>query len=308
MNRQTFLNYLEEPSRLYQLSLVELQGLVLEYPYSASLRLLLLLKARLEDHPRKAEMLQQASSRTFDRAHLYDLLRDLDREERQREEKEERLELPELDKLDFAFPEPELREATEVDIPTSKLATSVVQPISTPPPPSVTIEEITADEVEQLSFEAEDLPKKTVEPKAVAEPVTIPRLSFDMGKIVANAVAGSELSTEINKKELPTPKAVKHTVVKENESGTTQRIKTRLRRHRNKQLQRLKAEKHDHLKKIASESVSNHEEIASETLAKLLAHQGQYAKAIKMYERLSLLKPKKKAKFAALIQDLKEKL
>ncbi|MEM6397705.1 MAG: hypothetical protein AAF741_15255 [Bacteroidota bacterium] len=80
MNRQTFQTYLQEPSKLYQLSLTELQGLVLDYPYSANLRLLLLLKTKMEGHPIADQITAQVAARTFDRAHLYDLLRKLDAE------------------------------------------------------------------------------------------------------------------------------------------------------------------------------------------------------------------------------------
>jgi Flp pilus assembly protein TadD len=48
--------------------------------------------------------------------------------------------------------------------------------------------------------------------------------------------------------------------------------------------------------------------VATETLGKLLAKQGQYAKAIKVYEQLSLVNPEKSSSFAATIQELKQKL
>ncbi len=59
---------------------------------------------------------------------------------------------------------------------------------------------------------------------------------------------------------------------------------------------------------IAAESVKLSEEIATETLAQLLEKQGYYAKAIKMYERLSLEIPEKSNFFAAKIKTLQFKL
>lgn len=59
-------------------------------------------------------------------------------------------------------------------------------------------------------------------------------------------------------------------------------------------------------KKVARKSLEENAEIVSETLAEILAGQGQNEKAIQMYERLSLIFPKKKAFFAQQIQNLKK--
>ncbi|MEM9824511.1 MAG: hypothetical protein AAF985_25720, partial [Bacteroidota bacterium] len=59
-------------------------------------------------------------------------------------------------------------------------------------------------------------------------------------------------------------------------------------------------------KSFAQKSIVENETIASETLAKLLAEQGSPKKAIKMYERLSLIFPEKKAFFAERIEKLKK--
>ncbi|MBT8221435.1 MAG: hypothetical protein KJP00_16525, partial [Bacteroidia bacterium] len=46
-------------------------------------------------------------------------------------------------------------------------------------------------------------------------------------------------------------------------------------------------------------------EVITETLAEVLANQGQYQRAIAMYEKLSLIFPEKSAFFAARIENLK---
>lgn len=59
---------------------------------------------------------------------------------------------------------------------------------------------------------------------------------------------------------------------------------------------------------LAKKSLTLDERIATETLARILVMQGKYPKAIEMYERLSLLKPKKSDYFAALIDQLKKRI
>ncbi len=75
MNRENFSDFLEEPSKLYQLSYQELKSLVLQHPYCANLHVLLLQKAQLDNNPAFSKNLEQAAVHTFDRAYLYDLIK-----------------------------------------------------------------------------------------------------------------------------------------------------------------------------------------------------------------------------------------
>jgi hypothetical protein len=58
---------------------------------------------------------------------------------------------------------------------------------------------------------------------------------------------------------------------------------------------------------MAKKSVVDDEEIVSETLARIYALQGNIPKAIRIYEKLSLLSTEKSGYFAALIENLKQK-
>lgn len=75
MNSENFSDFLEEPSKLYQLSYQELKSLVLQHPYCANLHVLLLQKAQLDNNPAFSKNLEQAAVHTFDRAYLYDLIK-----------------------------------------------------------------------------------------------------------------------------------------------------------------------------------------------------------------------------------------
>ena len=81
--------------------------------------------------------------------------------------------------------------------------------------------------------------------------------------------------------------------------------KSKKKKKKKKKAKKEKAKKKK-LKKLLESSNEIGEEIISETLAKLLAHQGHTKKAIDMYEKLSLLNPKKSSYFAKIIQRLEE--
>jgi hypothetical protein len=60
----------------------------------------------------------------------------------------------------------------------------------------------------------------------------------------------------------------------------------------------------ERVEKMAMESITLNDDIVSETLAEIWVRQHQHAKAIVVYQKLSLLNPDKNAYFAQKIKEL----
>jgi len=103
MNSANFHKYLRNPSMLHQVSYQELKSLVLQYPYSANLRYLMLLKSLFDNHKEYDRNLTLASLSSIDRKRLFVLVEQyaqVHQEEESFEIAEEFLELKDLSALD----------------------------------------------------------------------------------------------------------------------------------------------------------------------------------------------------------------
>ena len=76
MNLENFHTFLNEPANLHRVSYSELKSLVAAYPYSANLRILLLLKSKLEKNPELAHNLKLAATYSPNRSILYRVMHD----------------------------------------------------------------------------------------------------------------------------------------------------------------------------------------------------------------------------------------
>lgn len=285
MTAQEFQHYLDQPHSLLQLQLTDLQEIALKYPYSANIRLLLLLKTHLEGHPEEANYLNRCAATTFDRAHIYELIRELDASlPEEFLDETETLELKELEELHE-------QPIIETSSPISIALPSVLNEINDPVPEVPTQSLIENDSVK---------PSEPADGSTNKEDALI-----SIGNWAENAATflsilpGDPASTKERSGQPERPEIFK--------TSHAPGLKQRLRRIRRQQAQR-KDEGQESVNKIARRSVLAQDDVASETLARLLVQQQQYQNAIKMYRRLMLLYPDKKTIFAGLINDLKEKL
>ena len=317
MTAKDFQQYLEHPRMLYDLPLASLQQLAMEYPYSPNLRLLLLLKSHLEGHDNEADYLNRCAAAAFDRSFIYDLLRDADPLPPAQDT--DVLELRTLEELALEeaaltpAPPPETKASTltyanifpEYD---NKVVDAETPEIETPAAAETTNAIIvpTAPEVPEpeTTPAAEEFPAidmNTWAGNATAFQVATPDWTEAKAPTIAEETTAEQVTDEpaapepLSKFE-PSPAA-----------ATSGMLRDRLRQIRRRQTDKL-AHEQEEVKKIARRSLVSQEAVASETLARLLVRQGQYQNAIKMYRRLELLYPEKKAIFAGLIKDLKEKL
>ena len=77
MNAENFAQFLSSNAQLYHLPYVELENLVIEFPYAQNLHLLLFAKSWLEQHPQAEANLRSAAIYSTDRRKLYRFVQEL---------------------------------------------------------------------------------------------------------------------------------------------------------------------------------------------------------------------------------------
>ena len=338
MNAESFITYLAQPAKLYQLPYQEIKNLVEEYPYSANLRRLLLLKSKIEQDPKFEQYLHDLASSTIDREHLYTFvskeipqLLQLETEPLERLELQDLLLMEEKEKIpvkveeenpipemSFVAPPPEpspldLSDTTEPDEDEPFALGDEHEPDS----PAVVFEfdtlparpETDETPTDNSSIEEEELPAQEMLPTQEEEEEEVeiadqldgfaaPAPFRASNDIIQNLVVGSLLNGTTSS---PQPKT-QFESWKKKKRNTVRNWKALRQQPAQASTASPKA------KEVARQSVQDPTNLASETLAKLLIRQGQYRKAIKIYQRLSLLYPEKSRYFAATIEELKLKL
>lgn len=267
MNAENFSSYLQDTSKLFQIPYQELKSLVVQYPYCQSLRVLLLQKSQMEQHPDYERNLQMAATYLPDRRFLYLLIREfkaMEAGESLFELEEERLELKALSEI-FAEREAMTKPAAETlspeEEPEEELAAWTWTPPEPPPP------------------EEEPAPPP---PPPKTRPAPAPKSNFRSWQtraLEARTLDLTKIASLPAVRNKPQP-----AVVQEDEE-----------------------KKPVQAQELARKSVEEKDGLVSETLAGLLARQGHSQKAIQMYEKLCLIFPEKSSFFAQKIEMLKRK-
>lgn len=318
MNADNFKAYLTQPAKLYQLSYQELKNLVSEYPYAAHLRQLLMLKSKMEQDPKFERYLHDLAAHTCDRdfLHLYmeekiPQLLELDTTP------EERLELRSLDQLEEKeaillddIPASVTEEVQAADIPSIALSPDptlsvdstvfeevVEDEVALPPP----LASITEEETMDLTVQMEDDEILEITNSEIESDHDVADRVFITDELLKTLISGSLLHGKLIR---PLAKETFSSWQQNQITGNPTGSRWQQLRRRSQNQPELPTE----TKAIAQHSLQDPTNLASETLAKLLARQGQYRKAIKIYQRLSLLYPEKSSYFASSIEELKQKL
>ncbi|MEO0338369.1 MAG: hypothetical protein AAF242_04065 [Bacteroidota bacterium] len=198
MNAESFIQYLNELSRLYQLPYQELKSLSMEHPYFQNVHLLLALKSKLEDHPDYPKNLARASTYSSDRAQLYRTLTRLEKLVLENDPifQEEVLELEDLKAVEHKLKDLELIEKEEEPLAVKTLNS---------PLPSNTTKEFTEliDKDTQTSEEPElEIPSLAAEQAIASADEEIPQATASPSFQIDAEIIGV-ISTVL--KEMPGP-------------------------------------------------------------------------------------------------------
>lgn len=322
--------WLQHPVQLAGVAQEELESLVRSYPYCYSLKYLLLLKAHLEKTGLEGPILTELGLLSPDTTYLT----------RRLHADKLRLVAPQKaveEAIEEAVEELQVAAKQETSAPTTKMEPTVS---------TVPLMEYLADDDEfgrleiggNISLEkpAQDLDEKTQklisnlgnianrllainEKDTIGEdnyqaPVPAAELKF---KPKSRKKESSQLGHSHSDTSLGMSKSL------EDEDGTTDKYlpseSFRPKPFKKKEISRYSyrfaleaedeaasTEAEARLASIIEASLAEDEDLTSETLAKILANQGRYAKAIEMYERLCLIIPKKSTYFASEIERLKK--
>jgi len=344
MNLENFHEFLKEPANLHRVSYQELKSLVASYPYSTNLRILLLLKSKLDKHPELSRNLSLAATYTSDRSLLYKIMHDPTLAILAQEviEQEDVLELMDLEKVEAIMSkEQPVEAAKELVLPSiNEDLPSWTSDIfeDTAPIVGASATVISMDnflnaaaqenEIESFADTAADNEEQEISNRMILNFSVDNFVSFSSAMDAFEYNKGQELEivpvvkkTYSYERDLkPLPKDSFASWLSQFEKDLNRELEVpdinknieEVGNHKVVQLvnkepetPKEKPKKAPSAKKVAERSLHLSNSIVSETLASLLVKQERYDKARDMYQKLSLKYPEKSHIFAAEIEKLK---
>lgn len=318
MNHANFVDYLERPARLLQLNYQELKNLVVAFPYSPNLRVMLWLRSLLEPDGKTELYLQRAAGSTFDRAQLLALSRQF---------AQAKLQLNDWAEL------PVVQERTEqkaAQIPVPLTAGNESQQTYTAALSTEQERQTLSQMLDELSHALSQLPGPVAEQASnagldsdhtdnfpIPEQTTVDSLATpaDTREVNDSESTSAKVSAPDGKPATDVDFQRIHQMIENRKTASLARLSARRRLNTATDRQQPTAPANEppaaaieQADLIARQSIRDNDDIASESLAALLVNQGQYQKAIKMYKKLCLVIPEKQASFAAIIENLQQKI
>jgi tetratricopeptide (TPR) repeat protein len=320
MNVESFVNYLNNPSQLYQLSYQELKSLALEYPYCQNLWHLLLVKSQLEGHQDLAQNLEKASIYSVDRQHLFQILQDQEAPPLRKDalllEEDEALELRDFNDAmeplaEPLIPEEEGEEEKQAAVFPGEQTTDHNAAAPHQDETSTSDDLFFAPDFEGEEADPEpdmlELPDliETIPDAAMPPPLIdfehLARHFAGVTTVLERWYASSRPAPRALPKPMP-KKAFR--AYKPNRFQTIQ-IGEQLSASKGViPKKKKKKKKVDPMVAFAEKSLNDSPEFATETLGQLLVDQGQYDKAREVYQRLIALYPQNEEHYQKTIEEL----
>jgi len=303
MNRQLFLQLLENPYSVSETESVALQKFTEDFPYCQTGQSLFVKHLHSQQSVHYPEQLKIAAAYAADRKVLYNLVHSPAKE---LEVAEEQTHQPESISLieegvtpnaEKTIPERKVieRSASQTDIIQKRLKEISTSKITSP------VTEV-QDKKEELKSEPVSFREdKPVEKQEIIQP------KIEEDKKEEDAKSGKHSFTEWLKtvKKEPEIKPQEKKEERESASSTDELINHFIETE--PRIIPSKAEFYNPIK-MAKQSLEEHEDLISETLAGIFAEQGNLIKAIEMYRKLMLSNPEKSSFFAARIEKLTQQL
>lgn len=333
MNKESFINYIDNNHLLGKESIGDLTDLSVEFPYCSTIHILLAMNLQKEDHFRYDSELKRAAIYAADRSILRKHIEQLSKTSETAVLPDEDIELSEqtakevelIPELEEEIVE-EIKELEEVAVD-AKVEEEILEPAWTEPEELVEsesdqelidlIEETReVDKPQPAEINEVDLQQSTekIDPekeKVEEQEPEIENTLAELRKIVAGRLKQIEKERQAKKeiveevKQVEIPETVKPPKKKKQDKAISELIDNFIKTEPS--ITRRQAAFFDPVD-AAKESVTDEENIVSETLADIYFGQRKFEKAIRVYKKLSLKFPEKSSYFAARIEKAVEEL